>query len=1209
LRPREVNMWSVREIKSGLAEELSKATGLSAVLCRILAGRGLTTSEAILKFIEPNLSRDWLDPSLIPGMSKGVRRIASAIARKERIVVFGDFDLDGIASAALLARGLAAYGADVEATVPNRFVEGYGLSATAIERVLALRPNLLVTVDCGVSAAAEIAEIRAAGVDVVVSDHHEPGASVPSGVPVVNPKLDFACESFSLAGAGVALKLLQGTGLLLGDEITWRTLTDLAALGTVADVVPLIGENRALVADGIERIRTSPREGLLALSAVAGVQTGTMRSREISYFLAPRLNAAGRMGDPEVALALLMSDDPGECARLANILDEQNSMRQAVEQQMCEEALVLAERHYRRGDRALVLASEGWHEGVKGIVASRLSELYGVPSVLFAVSEGMATGSGRSVGSIDLHAAVSACSRMVDRFGGHAAAVGVTLALEAVEGFRECLLQYLATLPDERFIIERTCDAAITLKQASVDLGEELLLLEPFGHGNPAPLFAANGVFMTSRKRVGKVSNHLRFTAFDGVTGVEAIAFRCRDIERVSETEAPVNLAFELDVDSWRGRHRAQLLVRELEFRPVSDYAPAKELVEELFLRADDTIVREEYCGIADAESFHTKLAGVTFEGRQNAIGKVFPGMALAMRRQPDNPHDANAIALFDFHGHQVGFLNRRLVRVLAPAVDAGIEYDVEVTDVTGGEDGRFFGVNVLVTRRSESDDQEMASNEGALRERFRSLSAEELRRRLVAELIGDGELLEAQRATLEALERGERCLTVMATGRGKSLIFHLHAAMLALREQVSSVFLFPLRALVSDQHYHLSESFSRIGLSVRALTGETPPSQRDEAFADLSAGNIAAVLTTPEFFVHHAERFASMNRVGFIVVDEAHHIGAANQVRRPAYLRLAEAIAKIGASPRVLAVTATASDKAVLAIRATLKVTTVICDPAIRDNLVMEDRRDIRDKDGYLCALVTRGEKTIIYASSREQTVKVARMLRKRVPEAGFRVAFYNGGLGKAARRAVERAFRDDELSVIVATSAFGEGVNIASIRNVVLYNLPFNETEFNQMSGRAGRDGALAHTHLLFGKKDGRINELVLSAGAPGREEMAACYLVLKEEQQAHGEGFEMTNTELARRVAERTRRREINDRAVSTAMGVFRELALVRTEGHGPYRRITVVTPAPGKLELTQSVLYAEGLREIEEFAHFRQWALGASPLDLLVRVNQPILPSTG
>lgn len=1207
MRSREVNMWSVREIEPGLAEELSKVTGLSVVLCRILAGRGVTTPDAVQRFIEPDLSRDWLDPFLIPGMEDGARRIASAIARKERIAVFGDFDLDGISSAALLARGLSAFGADVEATVPNRFVEGYGLSDASIERVLALHPALIVTVDCGVSAAAEVAGIRAAGVDVVVSDHHEPGEDVPSGIPVVNPKLDPACGSFSLAGAGVALKLLQATGSLLGDESTWRTLTDLAALGTVADVVPLVGENRALVADGIERMRNSPREGLLALSAIAGVRTDVMRSQEISYSLAPRLNAAGRMGDPDVALALLMSDDPDECARLADTLDGQNLVRQRVEQQMHEEALTLAERHYRRGDRALVLASEGWHEGVKGIVASRLSDIYGVPSVLFALGEGVASGSGRSVGSIDLHAAVSACSHLAERFGGHAAAVGVTLKPEAVDGFRECLLEYLAALPEEQFVIERTCDAAVTLEQASVDLAEELLLLEPFGHGNPAPLFSASGVFMSSRKRVGKTANHLRFTAFDGVTGIEAIAFRCRDIEKVSEIEAPVNLAFELAVDSWRGRRRTQLLVRELELRPVPDYAPAKELVEKLFLRADDTIVREEYCGIADAESFHTKLAGVTFEGRQTAIARVRPGMSLAMRRQPDNPHDANAIALFDTHGHQTGFLNRRLAAVLAPAIDAGVEYDVEVTDVTGGEEGRFLGVNVLVTRRSQSCEQEMAPNGDAIREQLRSLTAEELRRKLIAEFIGDRELLEAQRTTLEALERGERCLTVMATGRGKSLIFHLHAAMLALREQMSSVFIFPLRALVSDQHYHLSESFARTGLSVATLTGESSPSQRDEVFAALAAGKSHVVLTTPEFFVHHAERFASAGNTGFVVVDEAHHIGAA-QRRRPAYLRLDEAIARIGDSARVLAVTATASDKTALAIREILKVSTVICDPAIRDNLVMEDQRDIKDKDSYLCALVARGEKTIVYTSSREQTVRVARMLRKRVPEAGFRVAFYNGGLGRAARRAVERAFRDDEISVVVATSAFGEGVNIAAIRNVVLYNLPFNEVEFNQMSGRAGRDGALARVHLLFGKKDGRINELVLSAGAPGREEMAACYLVLREEQRSCGEGFEMTNAELARRVAEQTRKPEVNDRVASTAVGVFRELGLVTTEGHGPYRRITVVTPAPAKLELTQSVLYAEGLREIEEFGLFRQWALGASPLELLERVNQPILPST-
>ena len=266
----------------------------------------------------------------------------------------------------------------------------------------------------------------------------------------------------------------------------------------------------------------------------------------------------------------------------------------------------------------------------------------------------------------------------------------------------------------------------------------------------------------------------------------------------------------------------------------------------------------------------------------------------------------------------------------------------------------------------------------------------------------------------------------------------------------------------------------------MRTVTGESSPAERDEAFAALAAGELDVVLTTPEFLHLHAARFAASGRVGFVVVDEAHHVGMSRAGHRPAYARLGEAVEALG-RPTVLAVTATADDATAATIRQTLGITATVLDPTVRDNLRIEDRRDIPDKDGYLASLAARGEKTVVYVNSREQSVKLARMLRKRVPELAMRTAFYNGGLSRSARHAVERAFRTSELAVVVATSAFGEGVNIPDIRNVVLYHLPFNEVEFNQMSGRAGRDGALARIHLLFGAKDARINEMILSSLAP--------------------------------------------------------------------------------------------------------------------------------
>ncbi len=260
-------------------------------------------------------------------------------------------------------------------------------------------------------------------------------------------------------------------------------------------------------------------------------------------------------------------------------------------------------------------------------------------------------------------------------------------------------------------------DAEVELEDVSVELGAEFALLEPFGHGNRQPLLASRGVFMNGRSKVGKTGNHLRFSAYDGAVTVPAIAFRCRDIDALVGHESAVDLAYELSVDEWRGQTRVQLMVREFHHRPASPDAPAYELVEDLFAHADEILAREEYAGIEDAPSFHTKLAGVTFEGRQDVLGRLASGSPLRLERQPENPYDANAIALFDPHGEQVGFFNRRLAAALAPAIDAGVAYDVEVTEVTGGEDDRSLGVNVLVSQR---DGAAAEDERGAERERRR---------------------------------------------------------------------------------------------------------------------------------------------------------------------------------------------------------------------------------------------------------------------------------------------------------------------------------------------------------------------------------------------------------------------------------------------------------------------------------------------------------
>ncbi|MDH4139362.1 MAG: single-stranded-DNA-specific exonuclease RecJ [Coriobacteriia bacterium] len=1198
--------WRLAPVAEGAVAHLEAAAGVSRVVARILVRRGITDADAARRFLTPDLARDWADPGLVAGMAESAERVALAVRNSERILVFGDFDLDGVSAAAVAARGLAKCGADVDAVVPNRFRDGYGLSVSAVDRLSREKPDLIITVDCGISSAEEVGVLRERGIDVVVTDHHEPAAGVPRGVPVADPKLGDGSPSRDLAGAGVALKLVDAVGRLLGCPDVWEELTDIAALGTVADIVPLVGENRALVAHGLSRMRTSPRVSIASLAAEAGISLDTLSAESIAFGMAPRFNAAGRMADPEASLRLLLTDDPGEAEELARALDEYNRVRQEVERELTKNATATADREFRPGDRALVLAGEGWHEGVKGIVASRLVKEFAVPVFLFSIEDGEARGSGRTSGDVDVFAALGACADVLTRFGGHQAAVGLALPADDLPRFKESILEYLAQLPAGQFETEMVLDAVLDLDDASIELAAEMDLLEPFGCGNPRPVFLSEGVFMNSRQRVGRSANHLRFTAYDGAASVKAIMFRCPDIERLAAHDAAVDLAYEISVDEWRGRTRVQLRVRDVHAHETGERPGAFELVEDLFEHAEEIIAREEYGGIEDAESFHTKLAGVTFEGRQDVVRRLDAGTPLRLVRQPDNPHDANAIALFDPRGDQVGFLNRRLAGVLARVADAGVEYDVEVTDVTGGEAGRSYGVNVLVTRRSAAEGEDVEDLRAARRAELAELAPTELDEALGRELIGDRPLHPAQEEALAALAAGRDCLAVMATGRGKSLIFHLHAARVALKEGRASVFVYPLRALVSDQAYYLEERLGSLGLSVAVLTGESAPGARDEIFAGLEGGGVDVVLTTPEFLDHHGSRFAATGRVGFAVVDEAHHVASSRAGHRPAYGRLGEALQLLG-NPTVLAVTATAGEEVAATIRETLGIETVVIDPTTRDNLAVKDSRCHAKKDDYIAALAAKGEKTIVYVNSREQTVRLARMLRKRAPEIAYRVAFYNGGLSRSARHAVERAFRSGEVVVIVATSAFGEGVNIPDIRNVVLYHLPFNDIEFNQMCGRAGRDGASASVHVLFGPNDGQVNDIVLSSVAPDRDDLAALYTVLCGVQTDETGWFEITNAELADRVGDVRTTARLNERGVSSGIGVFRELGFLEGEGHGPYRRLRLLPRPEEKVDLASSVRYAEGLQEIEEFAEFREWALATSANELLVRFNRPILPS--
>ena len=1378
-----------------VAQMLQAELGCSPLFARLLSARGFTDGASVERFLTPTLERDWLDPFLIPDMERGVARLQAALDAGEHIMVFGDYDLDGISATALMIRGLRALGATrVTPLLPQRSEGGYGLSPQVLEKIQESGPDLLITVDNGITAADPVAALKAAGIEVIVTDHHTPEpAALPRDVALINPQLDPAYgtgtqiphleEPSQISGAGVALKVIQALGARQGRPDVWRQMTDLAMMGTVADQMPLLGENRALVAEGLERLRKEPNPGLRALAErVRNLDRTAITSDRIAFSLAPRLNAAGRMGSPQVALDLLLCDDPGDCAAYAEQLTLLNLERQETEAALSEVVITQASATFVPGQRAIVAAGEGWHEGVRGIVAARLVDRFSTVSIVCGIEDGVAYGSARSFGSVNVYEALAACASHLTQFGGHAGAAGLTLPAAALDAFRADFEAYLEGLPAEQFAPIAVSDLDCRLAELDWAFTEELASLEPFGEAMRKPVLSAAPIEVERASLVGRDQTHLQFRARQGDTVRKAIYFRAPDGARWVGQVTPARVAFTLDKDEFRGARGVQLNVVELDpcyegdaanpaldpatnarddkrgdaqgdttnpvilrevaessqetnassqsvilrevaessqranasspvilrevaesswganasypviLREVAEssrgagdpesalFGPrpdTDEFVAELFEHADESFLRRDYANITDAASFYTKLAGVSFEGRQELIAQLQPADPLVLRREPDNAYDPNAIAVVatrlgatGAQGHQsatgaqgpqsatdaqgpqsasvargaqIGFLNRALSAELAVAIDEGACYTVELEQVTGGEEGRSRGVNVLLSREgADADDAAGAATQAAKRDALAALPPAKLDDELRRLFIGAGKLHAAQAETLAALAAGTNTLTVMATGRGKSLIFHLHAARLALTMRKQSIFVFPLRALVADQAFHLEDTFAKVGLRAQVITGESSEAARLTAFEGLAQHAIDIVLTTPEFLSFHAREFAEVADVGFVVIDEAHHIGQARAGNRPAYARLGEAIAQLG-SPTTLAVTATAGADVAARICEILSISNQVLDPTVRENLRLTDVRGGRDeaakrgvklpfltgeaysKENYVLRLAQKGEKMVIYVNSRQKSVELARLIRSSLPEYAWQTAFYNAGLARDTRHEIEGRFRDGKLKIIIATSAFGEGVNIPDIRDVVLYHFPYNDVEFNQMSGRGGRDGKPATIHLLFTEKDARINDFILQSSAPPRDSLAALYTALRDVAAGEGEGFQITNADLAELANDRLRAAgafkkqvagsggtgaekpllALTEESVSTGLSVFRELGFVRSEGHSSARRLTFV-PSSEKLELASSVRYVEGLDQLDDFTVFKAWMLTTSAEELLARFNRPILP---
>ena len=554
--------WTISPCPHRDASALAGALGISEITASVLVRRGYGDPESARRFLAAEPPRH--DPSLLGDMTEACERIRAAVERDAAICVHGDYDVDGICATVLAVLLLRELGANVSWHLPSRFDEGYGLSGETLSRLAGEGCGLVVTVDCGITAVQEVAAARELGLEVVVTDHHRPGDELPACPVVATRPSDYPFPE--LCGTGVVYKL--GEALLGADSPVLKRHLDLVALATIADVVPLVDENRALASAGLEALARTQKPGLQALMRVARVDAATVDTGSVGFRLAPRINAAGRLGHPRAALELLLTDDRKLAERLAGTLEELNRERQAVEDRILRDASRQVEEwpDDRRARRGYVLADESWHQGVIGIVASRLVERYHRPVVLIAGGDTEWKGSGRSTPAFDLHGGLGACAEHLERFGGHRAAAGLSIRPERIEAFAAAFAQHAdGALEDEDLQSVTTVYAVLPPgTRLSLDLCAELGRLAPFGLGNPEPVLLAEACELGDLASVGE-GKHLRFRVRRGDRDAgSAIAFGLgAQLDRYRRA-GRYDVAFRLQENHWNGTVAPQLVVRRV---------------------------------------------------------------------------------------------------------------------------------------------------------------------------------------------------------------------------------------------------------------------------------------------------------------------------------------------------------------------------------------------------------------------------------------------------------------------------------------------------------------------------------------------------------------------------------------------------------------------------------------------------------------------
>lgn len=555
--------WQFYKVEDAKVDEISKKYNINKILATILVNRNLVEDDDVRTFLNPTRN-DFHDPYMMPDMEKAVGRILEAIENKEKVIIYGDYDVDGITSTTVLKSFLQDRGLIVDEYIPNRLDEGYGLNKQALELIAYKKYDLMITVDCGISAIEEVDYANQLGLEIIITDHHEAGEKLPDAFAVIDAKRrDNKYPFRDLAGVGVVFKLIQAIGLKLQiEEKEYLKYLDIVCVGTISDIVPLVDENRVIAKLGLKLIEQTRNFGLRAMINSLGFTK--IDSTTISFGVAPRINACGRMGCQEEALRLFLSKDIDEVNQLINQLNEHNKNRQEIERRIYNEAIEQIEKNDLNKHRTIVVGGENWHHGVIGIVASKITELYFKPTILLCFEEdGIGKGSGRSIPGFDLYETLSRCNDKLLKFGGHSMAIGVNISKEKLDEFRKQFEEIAEEQKIEEIIPIINIDEIINLNEIDIEMVKSLSVLEPFGEKNKMPLFACKNLKIDSIRALSE-GKHLKLTLRDNNNIVNAIGFNMGHLSEEYLIGDKVDVVGVLEVNSFNGMDNIQINMKDM---------------------------------------------------------------------------------------------------------------------------------------------------------------------------------------------------------------------------------------------------------------------------------------------------------------------------------------------------------------------------------------------------------------------------------------------------------------------------------------------------------------------------------------------------------------------------------------------------------------------------------------------------------------------